>query len=163
MKENKFIVLALALALTATAAVFTGCTTTPTGGPALDPQKASKIAPIVQTSASSAVVYAYTKNTNTVLYADVIMVAIKDLIVTGNLEPAVLQAKLYALPIKELKTAEAQLILTPLLSAYKAYGEEYVRNGLVSQEGWKILSSALVNGLQDGIAGVAQIKAGEGK
>ena len=158
MKRNKFILLATALIITVTAAIFTGCTTTPTGGTTLDPLKAAKIAPLIRTAAASAVVYAYAKNTNSVAYADAISVAINSFIVTGDLEPAVLQAKLSALTIKELKTPEAQLIIIPLLSAYKAYGADYVNNGLVNQEGWKIIASALVAGIQDGVQGISLIK-----
>ena len=155
MKKNMFgILLAAALSLS----FLTGCTTTTSGTKVLDPVKAAQLAPALQTSVAGAVVYAYTKDTNSVAYLQVVQTAINEFVLSGDLNPSVLQAKIYGLPIKELKTSEAQLIITPLLAAYKAFGEQYVKAGLAEQEGWKILAKALTDGINDGLSGVAQIQ-----
>lgn len=150
--------LSLVLAAVLSLSFITGCTTTSTGTKVLDPVKAAQLAPALQTSIAGAVVYAYTKNTNSVKYIEVVQTAINEFVVKGDLNPSVLQAKIYGLPVKELKTPEAQLIITPLLAAYKAFGEQYVKAGLAEQEGWKLLANALVNGISDGLAGVKQIE-----
>ena len=146
------------LAAVLSLSLITGCTTTSTGTKVLDPVKAAQLAPALQTSIAGAVVYAYTKDTNSVKYIEVVQTAINEFVVKGDLSPSILQAKIYGLPVKELKTPEAQLIITPLLAAYKAFGEQYVKAGLAEQEGWKILATALVNGINDGLAGVRQIQ-----
>ena len=135
-----------------------GCTTTSSGKKALDPVKIAQLAPALQASVAGTVVYAYTKDTNSIKYIEVVQTALNEFILADDLSPSKLQAKIYGLPVKELKTPEAQLIITPLLAAYKAYGEQYVKQGLAEQEGWKMLVKALVNGIDDGISGVKQIQ-----
>ena len=135
-----------------------GCTTTPTGTTVLDPQKVAALAPALETSVAGAVVYAYSKDKNSVLYLDVVKTALQEFMLSTNLSPSALQAKIYALPVKELKTPEAQMIIAPLLAAYKAFGEQYVKAGLAGQEGWKVLAQALVDGLNAGLDGVRQIQ-----
>lgn len=161
MKKNRYtsaILTAVLLALTVT---FTGCTTTSTGQKVIDPLKAEKIAPALRTAVAGAVVYAYTKDKNSIKYIDVVKTALQEFILSDDLSPSKLQAKIYSLPVKELKSPEAQLIITPLLAAYKAFGEDYVKAGLALQEGWKLLTKALTDGIDDGLQGVAQIKLGE--
>lgn len=106
---------------------------------------------------AGAVVYAYSKDKNSVKYIAVVKTALQEFLISTNLSPSALQAKIYALPVKELKTAEAQLIITPILAAYKAYGEQYVQAGISENEGLKVLVTALVNGVDSGLQGVAQI------
>lgn len=155
---KKFKITTLVLAAVLSLSLITGCTTTSTGTKVLDPVKAAQLAPALQTSIAGAVVYAYSKDKNSVKYIEVVQTAINEFVVKGDLSPSILQAKIYGLPVKELKTPEAQLIITPLLAAYKAFGEQYVKAGLAEQEGWKILANALVNGINDGLAGVKQIE-----
>lgn len=163
MKKN-IVAIALALAFAvAVPATFTGCTTTASGKKVLDPAAATKLAPILRTSVAGAVVYAYTKNTNSIAYISVVQTALQEFVISTNMSPSALQAKLYALPVKELKTPEAQLIMTPLLSAYAAFGQQYVQAGLAEQEGWKLLAQSLVDGVSDGLQGIGQIKQGQGQ
>jgi hypothetical protein len=161
MKNNKILSLLLIFltALTVPLAL-TGCKTTETGTKVVDPEVARRIAPAMRTAVAGAVVYAYTKDANSVKYIDVIKTALQEFILSNDLSPSSLQAKIYALPVRELKSAEAQLIITPLLAAYKAFGEDYVREGLGEQEGWKLLVKALTDGIDDGLQGVDQIKQG---
>ena len=163
MKINRLIALALTAVLGVTSLTFTGCTTTSTGTKVLDPAAAAKFAPILRTTVAGAVVYAYSKDKNSVTYIAVIQSALQEFVLSTNMSPSALQAKIYALPVKELKTPEAQLIITPLLSAYAAFGQQYVQAGLNEQVGWKLLAQALVDGVSDGLQGVAQIKQGAGQ
>lgn len=137
-----------------------GCTTTPTGGTGPDPVKVSQLAPALQASVAGAVVYAYTKDPNAVKYINVVQTALNEFVLSDDLSASTLQAKIYGLPVKELKTPEAQLIITPILAAYKAYGEQYLRASLTDQAGWRMLIKAIVDGIGDGLAGVAQIQSG---
>lgn len=141
----------------------TGCQTTSNGQKVLDTNAIAKIAPALQTAVAGAVVYAYTKDRNSVKYIDVVRTAIQEFLLSGDLNPSAFQAKIYGLPVKELKTPEAQLIITPILSAYKAFGEQYVLAGINQQDGWKMLLKAIVAGVDDGMAGVRQIQSQEGK
>ena len=163
MVKNRLIVLALAAILGAASFTFIGCTTTGTGTTVLDPAAATKIAPVLRVTVAGAVVYAYSKDTNYVTYIAVVQVALQQFVLSTNMSPAALQAVIYALPVKELKTPEAQLIIAPLLSAYAAFGQQYVQAGLSAQAGWKLLAQALVDGVADGLQGVAQIKQGAGQ
>jgi len=155
---KQFKITSLLLAAVLSLSLITGCTTTSTGKKVIDPVKVSQLAPALQTTIAGAVVYAYTKDKNSVKYIEVVQTAINEFVLSGDLNPSKLQAKIYSLPVKELKTPEAQLIITPLLAAYKAFGEQYVVAGLAEQEGWKLLAKALVNGINDGLAGVKQIE-----
>ncbi len=139
----------------------TGCTTTSSGKKVLDPVKIAQLAPALETTVAGAVVYAYSKDKNSVLYIDVVKTALQEFLLSTDLNPSALQAKIYALPVKELKKPEAQLIITPILAAYKAFGEQYVRAGLAEQEGWKLLLQAMVNGVNAGLDGVRQIQSGQ--
>ncbi len=138
----------------------TGCTTTQTGSTGLDPVKVSQLAPALRASVAGAVVYAYTKDANAVKYIDVVQTALNEFILSDDLSASKLQAKIYGLPVKELKTPEAQLIITPLLAAYKAYGEQYLRASIIDQAGWRMLVKSIVDGIGDGLSGVAQIQSG---
>jgi hypothetical protein len=137
----------------------TGCVTT-NGTKVLDTNVVAKITPALETAVAGAVVYGYTRDHNSILYIDAVKTALQEFLLSSDMSPSALQAKIYALPIKELKTPEAQLIITPILSAYKAFGEQYVSTALNNQEGWKMLIRALVAGVDDGLAGVHQIQAG---
>jgi len=141
----------------AAAVTLVGCTTTSSGKRVIDPAKISQLAPALETSVAGAVVYAYSKDKNSVKYIAVVKTALQEFLVSTNLSPSALQATIYNLPVKELKTAEAQLIITPILAAYKAYGEQYVQSGIAENEGLKVLVRALVNGVDSGLQGVAQI------
>lgn len=136
----------------------TGCTTTSSGKKVLDPAKIAQLAPALETTVAGAVIYAYSKNKESVLYIDVVKTALQEFLLSTNLAPSALQAKIYALPVKQLKTAEAQLIITPILAAYKAFGEQYVQAGMNEQTGWKLLIQSMVNGINAGLDGVRQIQ-----
>lgn len=134
-----------------------GCITTESGKRVLDEQKISQLAPALTTTVAGAVVYAYSKNENSVKYIAVIKMALGDFLLEGDLQPTSLQAKIYGLPIKELKTAEAQLIITPILAAYKAYAEQYIQAGIQENTGLRLLLKAILDGIDSGLAGVGQI------
>lgn len=159
--KKTLIALVLAAGIAVPTILTTGCTTTSTGDRVLDTNQVAKIAPALQTAVAGAVVYGYTRDHNSIKYIDVVKTALQEFLLSGDLNPSALQAKIYALPVKELKTPEAQLIITPILAAYKAFGEQYVIAGINQQEGWKMLIRALVAGVDDGLAGVRQIQAGE--
>lgn len=153
MKKNLNLVCALMLALV----VGAGCVTGPSGGRVIDAEKISKLAPALQATVSGAVIYAYTKDTNSVVYLSLIRTAIQEFALSSDLSALKLREKINALPVKELKTPEAQLVITPIISAYKAYGEQYVQAGIAENEGLKILLRSISEGIADGEAGIAQI------
>ena len=138
-----------------------GCVTTESGKRVLDEQRISQLAPALTTTVAGAVVYAYSKNENSVKYIAVIKMALGDFLMEGDLQPMSLQAKIYGLPIKELKTAEAQLIITPILAAYKAYAEHYIQAGIQENIGLRMLLKAILDGIDSGLAGVGQITSNE--
>jgi len=137
--------------------VLTGCVTTPSGKHVMDAEKISKLAPALQATVSGAVIYAYTKDTNAVVYVALVRTVVQEFALSSDLSAANLRARINALPVKQLKTAEAQLVITPIISAYKAYGEQYVQAGIAENEGLKILLRAVSEGIADGEAGIAQI------
>jgi len=102
-------------------------------------------------------VYAYTKNTNSVNYVSMIRTALNEFLISTNLSGAELQAKLYALNIPELRTGEAQLIMGPLIGAYKAYADKYVKAGIYSDPSLVKLVQALIDGLDQGLLSVNAI------
>lgn len=158
--KKTIIGLSLAVALVVPALLTTtGCVTTPTGK-VLDTNAVARIAPALETAVAGSVVYAYTKDPNSIKYIDVVKTALQEFLLSGDMSPSALQTKIYALPVNELKTPEAQLIITPILAAYKAFGEQYVIAGINQQEGWKMLIRAIVAGVDDGLAGVHQIQQG---
>ncbi len=142
--------------LAVTLAILPGCSTTPSG-PIIDPGTADAIAPILTSSVAGAVVYAYTRNTNSVNYVSLIRTALNEFLISTNLSGAELQAKLYALNIPELRTGEAQLIMAPLIGAYKAYADKYVKAGIYNDPSLVKLVQALIDGLDQGLLAVQAI------
>ena len=138
-----------------------GCVTTESGKRVLDEQKIAQLAPALATTTAGAVVYAYSKDTNSVKYIAIIRMALGDFLLEGDLQPSSLQAKIFALPIKELKTPEAQLIITPILAAYKAYAEQYIQAGIQENVGLRMLLKSILDGIDSGLAGVGQIQSAE--
>jgi hypothetical protein len=163
--RKKLLALTLALPLALLLAVpvgLTGCKSVPTGNgtntvSVLDPTIATNLAPILRSTVAGAVVYAYTKDTNSVKYIGLIQATLQQFILSTNLSPAALQVAIYKLDVPQLRTPEAALIITPILAAYAAFGQQYVQAGLAQQVGWKLLVQALVDGINDGLQGVAQI------
>lgn len=135
-----------------------GCTTTDTGKKQIDPVTAEKLAPILSGSVAGAVVYAYQKNPKTEAIVDVIHVALNEFLLTTNMSPAALQAKLYNLPVPELKTPEAQMIIAPLLAIYKGFADTQVKDKVSQDAGLKLLLQAMVDGLNQGLEGIRQIR-----
>lgn len=140
--------------VTTAAVILTGCVTNQQGQRVIDPDKVSKIAPALQSLVAGAVIYGYSKDTNTVAYAGVVRAAVNEFIIAGNLDPLVLQQKINELPLPALKTPQAQLIIVPVLVGYKAYAEELVRNNVDPNQGLKILASSLVQGIDAGLSSV---------
>lgn len=134
-----------------------GCVTSNTGQSVMDAEKVAKLAPALQASVSGAVIYAYTKDTNAVAYVSLLRTAIQEFALSSDLSAAKLRAKINALPVPQLRTPEAQLVITPIISAYKAYGEQYVRSGIAENAGLKMLLKAVSDGIADGEEGIAQI------
>lgn len=145
----KSIVVALAAAYLVLS--FTGCVTAPTGPPvAGDTDHISKLAPALRSATSGAIIYACMKSQKAPSYLPTIKAAISEFGNGVDLSSKALRAKINALPFPELKTLEAQLIITPVLSAYEAYGEQYVRVGIPLSEGFKTLLKAISAGIEDG-------------
>jgi hypothetical protein len=136
-----------------------GCKTTETGGKTIDKDIALKAAPVIAAAVSGAVIYAYSRDTNSVAYIGLARVTLEQFLEADDLSAGALQAALYGLPIKELRTPEAQLIITPVLAAYKAFAEQIVREGYRKDEGLRTLVRALIDGLDVGLRGVMTIKA----
>lgn len=112
------------------------------------------MAPILAGSVAGAIVYAYSRDPDMGVDLLAIRTAIYEFTLSPDLSPGALQAMLIGLPIKELKTPEAQLLIAPILATYKAYGEEYVRQGLDRNAGLKILLQSMLDGLDEGLAAV---------
>ena len=157
-----------AVVLAAVITLTPGCATTGGGGTGGDTNStgivsvdnANKIAPILTSSVAGAVVYAYTKKPESELYVQTIRTALQEFLLSTNLSAANLQACLYGLPIKELKTPEATLIIAPLLGVYQAFADEKVKEGIYKDPGLIIMVQSLINGLDQGLAGIANIKRG---
>src|ERR1041385_751601 len=104
------------LALIASVMLTPGCATSSGGRKVIEVQKAKDIAPALAATVSGAVIYGYSKDKNVPAYAGAVKEALKQFIVAEDLQPAALQAAITALPVKELKTAEAQLIMGPIFA-----------------------------------------------
>lgn len=148
MKFNKWTLLLVAVLGLSLGPI--GCVTNQSGKTVVDPVTAAKLAPVLQATASSAVVFAYSKDTNCVAYLDAVRAAVQEFALQDSLTPGLLQAKINALPIKALKTPSAQLVISPLLSIYQAFFSQYVQAGLSDNTGLRTLLSALVQGIADG-------------
>lgn len=143
----KYIITTLLLA----SLLFSSCTTTSTGKKTIDPNTADKIAPILAASAASAVVYAYNRDPNSALYIAAVRSFLFEFLESTNLNATELQSKLSDLPIKELKTEVAQLIIAPVIASYKSFGEQLARNGYNNHEGLRLLVRALIDGVGVGL------------
>lgn len=135
-----------------------GCTTTPNGGTTINTNVAQKLSGVLTVAVSGAVVYGYSQNPATIKYLDAVKTCLYEFLEADNLSAANLQAKIAALPINELHTAEAQLIITPLIMSYRAFGQELVRNGYQENLGLRILVKALIDGLNEGIIACKRIE-----
>lgn len=102
--------------------------------------------------------YAYTKDTNSVNYVAAIRTALNEFLVSTNLSGAALQAVLYNLPIPQLKTPEAQLIMAPLIGAYKAFADKYVKAGIYNDPSLQLLVQSLIDGLDQGLTAIQAIQ-----
>lgn len=135
----------------------TGCATSGAGGKVISLQKATDIAPALAATVSGAVIYGHSKDKNAGQYAAAVKVALQEFILSPDLSPARLQAALAALPIKELKTPEAQLIMAPVLVAYKVFADQRLKAGLTDNDGLRILVQAVIDGIQAGLDAIALI------
>lgn len=135
-----------------------GCTTTDSGKKVVDTVTAEKLAPILSGSVAGAVIYAYTRNTNTEVYVSAIRTALYEFAVSDDLSAGALQAKIYSLPIKELKKPEAQLIISPLIATYKGFADPKIKEGLKQDPGLKLLIQAMIDGLDQGLVGINEMK-----
>lgn len=149
----RYLISLLALAVL----IGTGCSTT--DKPIVSQPTAESLAPILSGSVAGAVVYAYSRNPAAESYAAAIRAALYEFSLSTNLSPVALQTTLYRLPIKELQTAEAQLIIAPLLATYKGFADEKVKAGLFDDPGLRRLVQALVDGLDQGLLGIVDMKA----
>jgi hypothetical protein len=131
---------------------------TNSSGNQIDPQTAQALAPVLASSVAGAVVYAYTRDTNSVIYVAAIRTALNEFLISTNLSGAALQATLYNLPIPQLKTPEAQLIMAPLIGAYKAFADKYVKAGIYNDPSLQLLVQSLIDGLDSGLTGVKAIQ-----
>ena len=148
----------LGLCLAALLIGMPGCSTTDSGKKVVDVVTAEKLAPILSGSVAGAVIYAYTRNTNTEVYVSAIRTALYEFAVSEDLSAAALQAKIYSLPIKELKKPEAQLIISPLIATYKGFADPKIKEGLKTDPGLKMLIQAMIDGLDQGLVGINEMK-----
>lgn len=133
----------------------TGCATTSGGGgQAVDTDKISKLVPALKATVSGAVIYAQSKDANTIKRLPHIKTAVAQFANGIDLSAASLRLMINALPIPELKTLEAQLIITPVIALYDAYGAEYVKSGIAPSAGFKMLLEAIRDGIEEGEAGI---------
>lgn len=149
------------LCLIAALSISTGCMTTPTGERRINPATAQSLAPILTSSVAGAVVYAYTRDRNAEKYLAVLRTGLQEFMVSDDLSAGALQARLYSLPIKELKTPEAQLIIAPLLGAYRTFADQKLKEGIKKDEGLVRLVNALIAGLDEGLNAINAIKSNQ--
>lgn len=151
-----------AMLLACALALGSGCSTTSSGQKVLDQQKAAQFAPVLAAAASDAVIYAYQKNPGSAAYIGAIREAVNQFALSSDFSPEALEAALRSLPIKELKTPEAQMILTPVLAAYKVYADEIVKQAvsakLDANPGLKALINAILTGIDTGEKSVKQLQ-----
>ena len=152
--KNQFI----GFCLVALLLIAPGCTTTETGKKQIDPVTAEKLAPILSGSVAGAVVYAYDKNKNTEPIIDALTTGLNEFLLTTNMSPAALQAKISGLPVPALKTAEAQMIIAPLLAIYQGFADANVKDTVKQDAGLRILIQAMVDGLNQGLQSIKNMK-----
>lgn len=90
-------------------------------------------------------------------YAGAVREALKQFVVAEDLQPAALQAAITALPVKELKTPEAQLVMGPILASYKVFAEQRIKEGLKDNDGLRVLVQAMIDGIDAGQDAIRQI------
>lgn len=137
-------------ALAALCSILSGCATSGGFSNATPEQKASLLAPALSASVAGAVVYAHSKDPDAARYLMLIGEVLNQFALEKELAPAKLQAALSRLPVKELKTVEAQLIMAPILAAYGAFYDQRVKEGIDANPSLRILIRALAEGLRAG-------------
>ena len=127
----------------------TGCVTLPNG--TIDPKTIQKSAIVLKTATASAVVIALDKDKkNARKYADLAKTILDSLLVETNstYSPAVLQAKMSALPIKELQSPEAKVAIFSALGLYEAFYGDYVRNRIAGKQNAVLFITAMRDGVK---------------
>jgi hypothetical protein len=108
------------LLLTIAISMATGCATS--DGPARDPVQ--EVAFWSYTAASVGATYALSENPAARPYFESAVKALDGFIATTNVNPLALHEALSQLPIKELKSTEARLLITTATIVYQRYGNE---------------------------------------
>jgi hypothetical protein len=152
----------VAVALIASVMLTQGCAASAAGRKVIEVQKAKDIAPALAATVSGSVIYGYSKDENVLVYAGAVKEALKQFIVAEDLQPAALQAAITALPMKELKTPEVQLVMGPIFASYKVFAEQRVKDGLKDNEGLRVLVQAMIDGIDAGQDAIRTIVANGG-
>jgi hypothetical protein len=152
MKINAF----LAIILSAVLITTSGCITTGKPGSGFDSDKAAKAAIVLKSTARSAVYYAHSKDTNALTYVNLAIAVVDKFLTQDDLSPTALTDAMREIPVRELKSVEAQLAINTIEMTYEIFWGDYLRSHLSGNEPLMIALSGLRDGLilgQQDIAG----------
>lgn len=139
---------------------FTGCVTT-TGNqqPAITQAQLEKTAILLKGTVRASLLLVIEKHgTNAQAYVCAAGDALSLAIGSTNYTPGSLETRLAKLPVKELKKAEAQLVISTLLTGYEIYYAEYVTGKLNGNA----VAAALLTAIRDGVSGACAFSEGGG-
>jgi len=125
-----------------------GCATTTPGS------LGTKYAPLVTSIVSGGIIVAYqqTKDPRLLDYAKLLRTGVNDFLLQTNFDAAQLQADLSKIPISGIDSTMGKLILTTVVGVYGTYAQQVVVNGVANNADLKILLTALVTGIDEGVA-----------
>jgi hypothetical protein len=141
MKKFKPILLGMALIA---AIITTGCATTAPGN--LD--KATKTAIVLKSTARSAIFYANSKDpVNTKVAVDLAIATMNTFLQRDDLSPTALEVAFRNIPIRELRSVEAQLAINTLQMTYEVFWADQIRQNISSNA----VAVTVLTGLRDGL------------
>jgi len=149
MKKSKSLIAAILLSTFIPFTMFQGCATTGSLG--------TKFAPLVSSTVSGGIIVAYqqTKDARILDYAKLLRAGVNDFLLQTNFDAAQLQADLSKISNQRYQFRIAQLILTTVVGVYGTYAQQVVVNGVQNNADLKILLTALVTGIDTGVAAMS--------
>lgn len=145
----------IALTLAAVVAVgLSGCATTGNQpSPDITPERLEKTTILLKGSVRAGLLLVIEKNATAKDYVCLAGETLNLVLSTStDYTPGTLEARLYKLPVKDLKKAEVQLAVSTILTAYEIYYADYVAGRVNGNQVAKALLTALRDGAQGACA-----------
>lgn len=139
--------LAALAAIIISTCIFIGCASTPGGTGGFDLDKAQKTSIILKSTARSAVFYAASQDSNAPKYLNLAIESVNKFLIGTNLSPDSLQTALRGIPIKELRSVEAQIAINAIDLTYELFWSDWVKQKIASNEPLLIVLTGLRDGL----------------